>query len=399
MSVYMQGSVPQHNRTWVNFQVEFACGQHKGDDVPLCLRPHINAETVGFSTLQDGRWGKEEKHMNPFQKGEQFEVIFIVHDFGYQVLVNRKTLCNYRHRIPPQNIRVISIDGDLELQSLSMMGGPVLTLPYNQPVSGGFHPGMAIYVEGTVPKNAEGFRVDFACGKSDEADILFHFNPRFGQGRVVLNTYQSGRWGNEQHHQMPFQKGKHFEAIFIVNEAEYQVLVNGNRLCSYKHRITPQFLKFINFFGNLQLQSLTMVGRQIEGNMTVPYTGNIPGGLRTNRTITVRGFIPENATRFEISLMAGKNIALHLNSHMKPQRYVVRNYYLNGKWGAEKNDLPFNPFQFRQYFEISICCDRRKFKVYTSGRHLFNFVPPYGIIRLIRTLEIKGDVILSYIKY
>ncbi|XP_026571245.1 galectin-4-like [Pseudonaja textilis] len=131
----------------------------------------------------------------------------------------------------------------------------------------------------------------------------------------------------------------------------------------------------------------------------VPYTGDIPGGLETNRTITVRGFIPENATRFEINLTVGNNIALHLNSHMKPQRYLVYNYYLNGTWGAEKNDLPFNPFQLGQYFEILICCDRHKFKVYTSGRHLFNLAHHYALTRQICTLEIKGDVTLSYINY
>lgn len=30
----------------------------------------------------------------------------------------------------------------------------------------------------------------------------------------------------------------------------------------------------------------------------VPYTGDIPGGLASKRTITIRGFIPKNASRF-----------------------------------------------------------------------------------------------------
>ncbi|XP_060549786.1 uncharacterized protein LOC117677717 isoform X2 [Pantherophis guttatus] len=308
MSVYMQGTVPErNNRTWVNFQMDFACGQDKEADVPLHFRSHINAETVGLSTLQAGRWGKEEKFLNPFRRGEQFEVILIVYDFGYQILGNRKVLCNYRHRIPSQNVQLIRIDGDLELQSLSVMGGPMMTLPYHHPVSDGLHPGMSVYMRGKVLRNCNKFRVDFACSKFQDADILFHFNPRFSQGTLVLNSYQSYRWGREERHKNPFQKSEHFEIIFIVNEAEYQILVNGNPLCKFRHRIQPQFLKFINLDGDLEFQSLTMVGGQIVGNLLltgsavyyppVPYIGNIPGGLGPNKTITMRGFILKNATR------------------------------------------------------------------------------------------------------
>ncbi|XP_070620710.1 uncharacterized protein [Erythrolamprus reginae] len=409
MSVYMQGTVLERsNRTWVNFQVNFACGQHKEADVPLHFSTHINEKTVALSTRQAGRWGKEEKHMNPFRTGEQFEFIFIVRAFSYEVLVNRKAFCIYSHRIPPQNVQVIRIDGDLELQSVSVMGGPLMTLPYHHPVSGGLHPGMSVYLQGKVLKNSNRFRVDLACGKLEEADILLHFNPRINQGSVVLNSHQKW-WRNEERQRNPFRKGNHFEIIFTVNETEYQILVNGEHLGNFRHRLPPQLINFINLFGGLEFRSLTIVKGQLVETMLltghtvyyppVPYTGNIPGGLGTNRTITVRGFIPENATSSAINLMASKNIVLHLNPRMKPLGSVLRNTFLNGRWGAEEKGVPFNPFQFGQYFEISICCDKKKFKVYSSGRHLFNFQHRFANIGQIRTLEIKGDIALSYIKY
>ncbi|XP_013926464.1 PREDICTED: galectin-4-like [Thamnophis sirtalis] len=268
MSVYMQGTVPKHrNSTWVNFQLDFACGHHKEADVPLHLTHHINAETFGLNTFQAGRWGKEEKHMNFFQKGDQIEVILIVRDFGYEVLMNRKSICNYHHRIPPQNVQVIRIDGDLELQFLSVMGGAMMTTPYSHPVSDGLHPGMSVYVQGKVPRRGHNFRMDFAIGKFEEGDILLHFNPRINQGIVVLNSYESRRWRKEDRYTKPLQKGENFEIIFIVNEAEYQVLLNGSPLCKFEHRISPQFVKFINFHGHITLQSLTIVREQIVGNV------------------------------------------------------------------------------------------------------------------------------------
>uniref|UniRef100_A0A8C5RTJ9 Galectin n=1 Tax=Laticauda laticaudata TaxID=8630 RepID=A0A8C5RTJ9_LATLA len=87
------------------------------------------------------------------------------------------------------------------------------TPPYNHPVSGGLHPGMAVYIEGTVPKKATRFGMNFAYGR----DIILHFNPRFHYRKIVLNSCQSGKWGKEESSKLPFQKGEHFEAVFIVS--------------------------------------------------------------------------------------------------------------------------------------------------------------------------------------
>uniref|UniRef100_A0A670Z1S5 Galectin n=1 Tax=Pseudonaja textilis TaxID=8673 RepID=A0A670Z1S5_PSETE len=104
----------------------FHINLNAGEDIALHINPRRQEQTVVRNSFLNGRWGPEERELpfNPFQPGQYFEVLWIVHNFGYQVM-NRNTLCNYNHRIPPQNIRVISIDGNLELQSLSVMGGQV----------------------------------------------------------------------------------------------------------------------------------------------------------------------------------------------------------------------------------------------------------------------------------
>ncbi|XP_070620661.1 galectin-4-like [Erythrolamprus reginae] len=131
----------------------------------------------------------------------------------------------------------------------------------------------------------------------------------------------------------------------------------------------------------------------------LPYTCNIPGGLAVHKNITMRGSIPKNANRFEISFMAGQDIALYINPRIKPWTYVVRNSLLNDQWGTEERDLPFNPFQPGKCFELSIRCGNHTFQVYTNGRHLFNFTYRYVPIERIQTIKIIGDVTLSYIKY
>ncbi|NWI88327.1 LEG4 protein, partial [Pitta sordida] len=76
--------------------------------------------------------------------------------------------------------------------------------------------------------------------------------------------------------------------------------------------------------------------------------------------------------RFEINLRAGAcgDIALHLNPRMS-QGTVVRNTFSSGGWGHEETDLPYNPFQRGDYFEVSIRCGNYRFKVFVDGKPLF----------------------------
>uniref|UniRef100_A0A8D0DRF4 Galectin n=1 Tax=Salvator merianae TaxID=96440 RepID=A0A8D0DRF4_SALMN len=307
------------------------------------------------------------------------------------------------------------------------------TLPYSQPVPGGLRPGMSIYVQGTVPQHIKRFQLDLACGPEDAADIALHFNPRFdGRDKVVLNTFQGGSWGKEDHQKMPFKKGEHFEVVFVVNDAGYQIMVNRQPFSSYGHRIPPGRVQFVKAHGDLVLQSVTVLGGGIIGgggmapqpyppiggpdmryppsnlpvmsepafyHPPVPYVGNFRGGLGSKRTVVVRGFVPQHAKQFKVNFKAGHHdIALHINPRLN-ERTVVRNSFLNGHWGAEERELSFNPFQPGQYFDLSIRCGNQKFKVFVNGQPCFNYNHRFQNFQQIDTLEIDGDVDLSYVQY
>ncbi|XP_015686805.1 galectin-4-like, partial [Protobothrops mucrosquamatus] len=81
------------------------------------------------------------------------------------------------------------------------------------------------------------------------------------------------------------------------------------------------------------------------------------------------------------------------------EKTVVRNSFLNGCWGPEERDLPFNPFQPGQNFELSVRCGNHRFKVYVNGQPSFNFAHRYHNFQQINTLQIDGDVVLSYVQY
>ncbi|NWI98113.1 LEG4 protein, partial [Pitta sordida] len=75
--------------------------------------------------------------------------------------------------------------------------------------------------------------------------------------------------------------------------------------------------------------------------------------------------------RFHINLRAGPggDIALHLNPRMD-EGAVVRNTLSGGSWGHEERDVPYNPFQRGDYFELSIRCGNHRFKVFVEGKPL-----------------------------
>uniref|UniRef100_A0A8C6Y574 Galectin n=1 Tax=Naja naja TaxID=35670 RepID=A0A8C6Y574_NAJNA len=140
-------------------------------------------------------------------------------------------------------------------------------LPYYEIVRGGLHTGMAVYVNGRVPKVSNRFRVDFAFAKHEGADLAFHFNPRFDLNELVIDTFESGKWKKQEKYQNPFRKGEHFKVIFIVTEAGYQILVNRKLLYVFRHRIPPQSVHFIEVSGDLELHSLKVMAAPITGNL------------------------------------------------------------------------------------------------------------------------------------
>ncbi|KAG8143762.1 hypothetical protein E2320_000920 [Naja naja] len=214
-------------------------------------------------------------------------------------------------------------------------------LPYHHLLPDGLQPGTSVYVQGVVSQHAKRFWVNFSCGQHEGANIPFHFNPHFdGNDKIALNTFQDSKWDTEEHHEMPFQNGKHFEIIFIVNNEEYQILVNKNPFFSYKHRMPPQCVQVVSLDGDLEIQSLAVIERPKKGNImlmdsvifhpAVPFKEEIVGGLKPN---------------------------------------------------------------------LLIHCDQYRFIVYANDEYFFSYAHRYIHFPQIKILEIIGDVSLSYVQY
>ncbi|XP_029427189.1 galectin-4-like isoform X2 [Rhinatrema bivittatum] len=299
------------------------------------------------------------------------------------------------------------------------------------------------------------FHVNFACGQYDGADIAFHFNPRFdGRDKVVFNSFEGGSWcSEEQKKDMPFQKGEHFELVFLINSNFYQVNVNGAPFYEFSHRIPLERVESLHVDGEVTIQSVNIIGGGFQGGMgggmvptpsypgmpgmmpvpnpnypsgnppgvmplpnypsgnlpmmteptyynpPVPYYGNVSGGMSPKRTVIIRGFIPQGANRFHVNFKVSYSgdVALHINPRMT-ECVVVRNSFLNGAWGPEERDLPNNPFRPGEYFDLSVRCGNYRFKVFMNGQHLFNYEHRFRNFQQIDAIEVDGNVVLSYVQ-
>ncbi|XP_028642067.1 galectin-4 isoform X3 [Grammomys surdaster] len=284
------------------------------------------------------------------------------------------------------------------------------TLPYKRPIPGGLSVGMSVYIQGIAKDNMRRFHVNFTVGQDEGADVAFHFNPRFdGWDKVVFNTMQSGQWGKEEKKKsMPFQKGRHFELVFMVMAEHYKVVVNGNSFYEYGHRLPVQMVTHLQVDGDLELQSINFLGGQPAAypvmagppvfNPPVPYVATLQGGLTARRTIIIKGYVLPTAKNFIINFKVGSSgdIAFHLNPRIGDS--VVRNSYMNGSWGSEERKVAYNPFGPGQFFDLSIRCGMDRFKVFANGQHLFDFSHRFQAFQRVDMLEIKGDITLSYVQ-
>ncbi|XP_064828826.1 galectin-4-like [Oncorhynchus masou masou] len=293
------------------------------------------------------------------------------------------------------------------------------SIPYVGPIYGGLRSGMSVYIQGVIPHEITRFNINLQCGEFEGSDIGFHFNPRFnGWDKVVFNSCQDGQWGSEEKtHHMPFSKGDAFEMVIIINQEGYQVTVNGRDFHMFKHRIPVERVNALQIGGDVSIQTINVIGGCYPGgnlpvmcgqpiyNPPVPYSSMIPGGMSPKKTIEAwclyqRGMVPLGANRFSINFIVGgsRDIAFHMNPRLR-EREVVRNSMIGGSWGMEEREISINPFREGEYFDMSIRCGNQRFKVFVNGQHMCDFFHRFQNYNQIDTVELEGDVQISYVHF
>ncbi|XP_064157571.1 uncharacterized protein LOC135235715 [Anguilla rostrata] len=418
MFVVFRGTVPQEIKS---FSINLQYGQIEGCDTALHFNPRFEPEeVVVLNSFRNGSWENEERPTEmPFRKGEDFEIVFVITSEGYQVYVNGRYFCLFKHRMPVEHVSAIKIVGEVTMKTVDMTeqgkGAPELpppvpvvvsTTPQLEPITGGLKPGMYLYFKGTVPQEIKRFSINLQNGQIKGCDKALHFNPRFDTEEVVVfNSFKNGSWENEERpSEMPFCKGEDFEIVIIVTTEGYQVNVNGRQFHFFKHRIPLEQVSAIKIAGDVAIQSInTIQGGPKQPGLgkivisKIPHLAPVYGGLRPGMYLYFKGTIPQDIKRFAINLQYGQikgcDKALHFNPRFEPEEVVVFNSFKNGSWENEERPSEM-PFRKGEDFELIFFITRKGYQVNVNGRQ-FHFFEHRMPVDQVSAIKIVGEVTMQ----
>uniref|UniRef100_A0A674H257 Galectin n=1 Tax=Taeniopygia guttata TaxID=59729 RepID=A0A674H257_TAEGU len=245
MAIYVQG-VP------APFRVNLAAGPEEEADVALHLNPRFGAGVAVLNSRRGGRWGDEQRReLHPLCPGGPFEIVISVTPEGYRILVNGTFYEEFPHRLPPELVTAVNVDGDLELGSVSVLGGgesggswggcwdlggPSRSSP---PSRGGLLPKKTIVIKGFIPLHANRFHINLRAGPG--GDVVLHLNPRMDEDdAVVRNSFLGGSWGHEERDISccsPFLRGRYFDLSIRCGNHRFKVFAEGQPLFHFHHRV------------------------------------------------------------------------------------------------------------------------------------------------------------------
>lgn len=89
-AIYTMPSLPQTT----SFSINLVCKEGQDGEVALHFNPRLEESIVVFNTMQEGRWGREERGQGiPFQRGQPFDVLIITTEDGFKVCLPRRDGC------------------------------------------------------------------------------------------------------------------------------------------------------------------------------------------------------------------------------------------------------------------------------------------------------------------
>lgn len=115
----------------------------------------------------------------------------------------------------------------------------------------------------------------------------------------------------------------------------------------------------------------------------------------------ISGIPHHGATRFNVNLVSGADIAFHFDvrfNYGKDKNVVVTNHQKNGSWGIENRKVFDFPFGDNKTFDMTIRVEWDCFRVVVNGKELLWTMHKVKPLSNIDTLKIEGDVSLTQVR-
>uniref|UniRef100_A0A182PNX8 Galectin n=1 Tax=Anopheles epiroticus TaxID=199890 RepID=A0A182PNX8_9DIPT len=124
-------------------------------------------------------------------------------------------------------------------------------------ILGGLPPGKSIIVQGTLTADRFNINLQYGPEVSPRDDTALHLSIRPGEGRIVRNTYVGQCWQEEERTgDCPIGVGELFTLEIRVKDTHFSIRFNGEKFCSFSHRMSCEMVNFIHLGTGATIESV-----------------------------------------------------------------------------------------------------------------------------------------------
>uniref|UniRef100_A0A7E4W665 Galectin n=1 Tax=Panagrellus redivivus TaxID=6233 RepID=A0A7E4W665_PANRE len=222
-------------------------------------------ETVGFTSIKDGKWEPERTKSISLRYDEEFEVVIrALHDC-FEVIINGIVSSPFTYSKPLHIIDTVSIQGNAKVTELRIGGHDHMSFKNASKIDlpgGHWKRNERIIIDGYTKVDA--FEINLLDAKGLRAfQIIAHLD----DGYVARNSETSSNvWGGEEFAGgMPFSKAQDF-AIDLTNKAcGIEMYVNRKYFTTFDHRIdNPEVgYKAVSFSSTVTIEGLEICTKSL----------------------------------------------------------------------------------------------------------------------------------------
>jgi len=150
------------------------------------------------------------------------------------------------------------------------------SVPFSSKIVNGLPYGAEVYLTGEAIHGREkGIWFEY---KSHDGRIPFHLNIRMDSGQnnqnvIIMNSYQHGSWGHEQHEFNPVSSGGSVHIHVSCNEEFYNVTINRTNSFRFLHRMKIHEIDELIIRGDLEISRVTF--QNMENH--IQFVDHLPG--------------------------------------------------------------------------------------------------------------------------
>lgn len=256
-TIHVVGKIKEHpKRVDLNF--------HNTDvksnrSMPLSLSARFDegifsGNIVFNNQKDDGSWNSEERISSPFKANEEYDIRVRIINGTFVIFGNRRYVGTFTQREPLNEVKYVSLTGDLEIVNVFHYGGAIFRNPYTAVAD------LAVGKRLDISAFPKGSRVNINLYTRDQ-EYALHISIRYDEGAIVRNSIVNHSWGPEERDGgFPLAKNELFDLTIVNERGNYAIYINAKKFTTFSHRISNSEISTVEIDGAVELMTVSVGG-------------------------------------------------------------------------------------------------------------------------------------------